>query len=194
MVHRDIKPTNILLCRMGIEYDFVKVLDFGLVKTIIGEAEPRMTAEGSTAGTPAYMPPEVALSHEPIDGRADLYGLGCVAYWLLTGCLVFEEKSSTATILAHVQSAPVSPSERSGIPVPASLERLTLACLAKSPTDRPADAEALSQLLADCADTGSWTQEEAERWWRINLPRSGFTPTTEFARGTSAPTSAMPTL
>jgi len=72
----------------------------------------------------------VALSHEPIDGRADLYGLGCVAYWLLTGCLVFEEKSSTATILAHVQSAPVSPSERSGIPVPASLERLTLACLA----------------------------------------------------------------
>jgi len=194
MVHRDIKPTNILLCRMGIEYDFVKVLDFGLVKTIIGEAEPRMTAEGSTAGTPAYMPPEVALSHEPIDGRADLYGLGCVAYWLLTGCLVFEEKSSTATILAHVQSAPVSPSERSGIPVPASLERLTLACLAKSPTDRPADAEALSQLLADCADTGSWTQEEAERWWRINLPRSGFTPTTEFARGSSAPTSAMPTL
>jgi len=194
MVHRDIKPTNIFLCRMGVDYDFVKVLDFGLVKTIMGEVEPRMTAEGSAAGTPAYMPPEVALSREQIDGRADLYGLGCVAYWLLTGCLVFEEKTSTATILAHLQSAPVAPSERSGIPVPASLERLTLACLAKSPADRPANAETLSQLLADCADAGSWKQEEAERWWRMNLPTNMFAQTPKSTRAITAPTSAQPTL
>jgi len=194
MVHRDIKPTNIFLCRMGVDYDFVKVLDFGLVKAIIGEAEPRMTAEGSATGTPAYMPPEVALSREQIDGRADLYGLGCVAYWLLTGRLVFEETSSTATILAHVQNAPVAPSERSGIPVPASLERATLACLAKSPADRPANAEVLSQLLADCADAGSWTQEEAERWWRINVPTSVFAQNAQSARAASAPTTAQPTL
>src|SRR6266852_5624078 len=136
MVHRDIKPTNIFICRVGGDYDFVKVLDFGLVKTIVSEEQTRVTAEGATAGTPAYMPPEVALSREQIDGRADLYGLGCVAYWLLTGCLVFEEKSSTATILAHVQNTPVAPSQRSRIPVPDSLERTILSCLAKSPADR----------------------------------------------------------
>jgi eukaryotic-like serine/threonine-protein kinase len=194
MVHRDIKPTNIFLCRMGVDYDFVKVLDFGLVKTIIGEAETGKTAESGPVGTPAFMPPEIALSRDPIDGRADLYGLGCVAYWLLTGRLVFEENSTTATILAHVQNAPVAPSARSGIPVPSALERATLACLAKSPADRPADAETLSQLLADCADAGSWTQEDAGQWWRANLARSVLTSTTESARATSTATTALPTL
>jgi tRNA A-37 threonylcarbamoyl transferase component Bud32 len=194
MVHRDIKPTNIFLCRVGVDYDFAKVLDFGLVKTIIGEAEPRMTAEGCTTGTPAYMPPEVALSREQIDGRADLYGLGCVAYWLLTGRLVFEEKTSTATILAHVQNTPVAPSERSGIPVPASLERLTLACLAKSPTDRPAGAEALANMLADCTDAGFWSQEDAERWWRIHLPKGVETSAARGEVRASTSTAAIPTL
>ena len=194
MVHRDIKPTNIFLCRIGVDYDFVKVLDFGLVKTIIGEAEPRMTAEGNATGTPAYMPPEVALSREQIDGRADLYGLGCVAYWLLTGRLVFEEQSSTATILAHVQNEPVAPSQRSGVPVPAGLERATLSCLAKSPSDRPASAEALSALLTDCADAGSWTQEEAERWWRTHLPDGPLSTPPGSGQPTSTSTAALPTL
>jgi serine/threonine protein kinase len=193
MVHRDIKPTNIFLCRMGLDYDFVKVLDFGLVKTILGESEPRMTAEGVTTGTPAYMPPEVALSRERIDGRVDLYGLGCVAYWLLTGHLVFEERSSTATILAHVQNTPVAPSERSGNPVPASLERAILSCLAKSPADRPANAEAFSQLLADCTDT-SWTQEEAERWWTTHLPDGAKRCPADSEQRTSTSTAAISTL
>jgi tRNA A-37 threonylcarbamoyl transferase component Bud32 len=191
MVHRDIKPTNIFLCRMGVDYDFVKVLDFGLVKTIIGELEPRMTAEGGATGTPAYMPPEVALSREHIDGRADLYGLGCVAYWLLTGRLVFEEKSRTATIVAHVHNTPQPPSQTSGNPVPAALERVVLACLAKSPEDRPANAEALSQLLADCADAGTWTQEEAERWWHVHLPES---PRPGDDEGDERPTAAITSL
>ena len=145
MIHRDIKPTNIFLCRMGNEHDFAKVLDFGLVKVLDGN-EVGMTVEGATTGTPAYMAPEVALGN-PIDGRTDIYGLGCVAYWLITGCLVFEEKGATATMLAHVRRAPVPPSQRSETSVPASLERAILMCLAKNPADRPATAEALARML-----------------------------------------------
>ena len=169
MIHRDIKPTNIFLCRMGNEHDFAKVLDFGLVKVLDGN-DVGMTVEGATTGTPAYMAPEVALGN-PIDGRTDIYGLGCVAYWLLTGCLVFEEKGATATMMAHVRRVPVVPSQRSETPVPASLERAILMCLAKSPADRPATAESLARML-DKSDLGSWTPDDAERWWQTNLPEN----------------------
>ena len=169
MIHRDIKPTNIFLCRMGNEHDFVKVLDFGLVKVMDGN-EAGMTVEGATTGTPAYMAPEVALG-DPIDGRTDIYGLGCVAYWLVTGGLVFEEKGATATMMAHVRRVPVVPSQRSETPVPASLERAILMCLAKSPADRPATAESLAKML-DKGDLGSWTPEDAEQWWQTNLPEN----------------------
>jgi hypothetical protein len=169
MIHRDIKPTNIFLCRMGNQHDFAKVLDFGLVKVLDGN-EVGMTVEGATTGTPAYMAPEVALGN-PIDRRTDIYGLGCVAYWLITGCLVFEEKGATATMLAHVRRAPVVPSQRSETSVPASLESAILKCLAKSPDDRPATAEALARML-DKGDLGSWTPEDAERWWQTNLPEN----------------------
>ncbi len=124
----------------------------------------------------------------------NLYGLGCVAYWLLTGHLVFEEGSSTATILAHVQNTPVAPSERCGFAVPASLERLTLACLAKSPADRPANAEAFSQLLADCVDAGSWTREAAELWWRAHLPQGTEPRGADGELRASASTAAITTL
>jgi serine/threonine-protein kinase len=176
---------------MGTDCDFVKVLDFGLVKMIISETENRLTDTG-TAGTPAYMAPEVALGRQEIDGRADLYSLGCVAYWLLTGHLVFDEKSPTATALAHVQGTPIPPSQQSGIPVPDLLERATLSCLAKSPAARPADAEMLSRMLADCTDVGPWTQEDAERWWNI-LPPDSPDPTPQIKR-ISDSTNAMSTL
>jgi len=140
MIHRDIKPTNIFLCRMGNEYDFAKVLDFGLVK-VLDEHETQMTVEGATTGTPAYMAPEMALGSSPVDGRTDLYGLGCVAYWLITGTLVFEEKGATAMMLAHLQKVPVAPSKRTEIMVPASLDRAIMMCLAKDPAQRPAGAE-----------------------------------------------------
>jgi serine/threonine protein kinase len=91
MIHRDVKPTNIFLCRMGNEFDFVKVLDFGLVKVM--DDEGQLSRQGATMGTPAYMAPELAMEDARIDGRCDLYGLGCVAYWLLTGRMVFEERS-----------------------------------------------------------------------------------------------------
>lgn len=172
MVHRDIKPTNIFLCRMGTEYDFAKVLDFGLVKMIEDHDVTQMTAPGGTTGTPSYMPPELALGGSEIDGRTDLYGLGCVAYWLLTGGLVFEEKGSTAMILAHVRNTPIPPSQRSGLPIPESLERIVLMCLEKERDRRPASADALVRMLDD-SGVEQWSARDAELWWRANMPEEG---------------------
>lgn len=177
MIHRDIKPTNIYVCRLGNEYDFAKVLDFGLVK-ILDSKDPQLTGVGGATGTPAYMAPEMALGNDHIDGRCDLYGLGCVAYWLLTGTLVFEENSATAMMLAHVQKTPVPPSKRSGLKIPAALEQVILACLEKKPEDRPDSAEVLFRALA-AAETGVWTQEDAESWWNVNVPEGGVGPEQE---------------
>lgn len=171
LVHRDIKPTNIFACNVGIEYDFVKVLDFGLVKDVSPKEALHLTVEGMSAGTPAYMAPEVAMGETHIDGRADIYGLGCVAYFLLTGVPVFYEKTATATALAHVQKAPVPPSQRSEIEIPGLLEQVVLSCLAKKPEDRPQSAQELSAQLA-ASGVPLWTQEEALEWWQAYLPAS----------------------
>lgn len=171
LVHRDIKPSNIFLCSVGIEYDFAKVLDFGLVKNLSQSADASITTEGISAGTPAYMAPEIAMGEVNIDGRVDLYGLGCVAYFLLTGSPVFAEKTATATALAHVQKTPVPPSQRSEIPIPPLLEQIILTCLAKDPGDRPQSALELSRLLAS-SGVPEWTQEQASEWWQLYLPVS----------------------
>jgi serine/threonine-protein kinase len=171
MVHRDIKPNNIYLCRMGNEYDFVKVLDFGLVK-VLDTNDPHITQTGAVTGTPAYMAPEMALGEDTVDGRCDLYGLGCVAYWLLTGQLVFEEKTLSAMMLAHLQKSPVPPSKRSGSNVSAALEHAILLCLAKKPDDRPASADVLARLLTESPEA-EWTQDNAELWWKTNAPEEG---------------------
>ena len=170
IIHRDIKPTNIFLCRMGNEYDFAKVLDFGLVKVLEDGNETQITVAGATTGTPSYMAPELALGSPHIDGRTDLYGLGCVAYWLLTGSLVFEKMGGTAMMLAHVHQVPVPPSQRGEHAVPASLDRAVMMCLAKEPAERPAGAETLASVLDSFDDVGSWTKEDAERWWQSNMP------------------------
>ncbi len=169
LIHRDVKPSNIFACSVGIEYDFVKVLDFGLVKNIASTETARLTIAGVSAGTPAYMAPEIAMGEEAIDGRVDLYGLGCVAYFLLTGSPVFEEKTPTATALAHVQKAPTPPSERSELEVPPLFEQIILRCLAKKPEDRPRTARELRDLLANCG-VAEWTQENASAWWQSYLP------------------------
>jgi serine/threonine protein kinase len=149
LVHRDIKPANIHLGRVGREPDFVKVLDFGLVKSIEGgkSEDPLATIAGMTLGTPAYMAPEMVGS-ETIDGRADLYSLGCVAYFLLTGQLVFQGDTAIQTMFMHIQQEPVPPSQRTENPIPPALERLILTCLAKQPEDRPASAADLAAGLA----------------------------------------------
>jgi serine/threonine protein kinase len=148
LIHRDIKPANIHIGRLGLQDDFVKVLDFGLVRSTAGPSEESLTgAAGTTPGTPAYMAPEMAHDRT-VDGRADLYSLGCVAYYLLTGHLVFEGDTPLQTILKHIQQPPEPPSERTDRTIPAELEALVLACLAKRPDERPRSAGDLGQRLA----------------------------------------------
>ena len=170
MVHRDIKPRNLFLCRLGTSYDFCKVLDFGLVKQVRTEDAQTMTAEGVVVGTFAFMPPEMAMAVSDLDGRTDLYGLGCVAYWLLTGQLVFDEPSNAAMIVAHAQKQPVPPSKRIQTRLPEDLEKVVLACLAKDPGKRPPSAVALSQMLASCSGIPIWTPDNAEHWWQSHPP------------------------
>jgi serine/threonine-protein kinase len=150
----------------------VKVLDFGLVKNLSPKDTMHLTVDGTSAGTPAYMAPETAMGETNIDGRVDIYGLGCVAYFLLTGSPVFDEKTPTATALAHVQKEPVPPSERSEMPIPADLERVILRCLAKKPEERPHSAQELSRLLDACTASPGWTREDAAAWWQDYLPES----------------------
>jgi serine/threonine-protein kinase len=154
LVHRDIKPANIHLGRLGLRDDFVKVLDFGLVRSMAGPSEESLAdAAGMTPGTPAYTAPEMAHD-QTVDGRADLYSLGCVAYYLLTGKLVFEGDTPLQTILQHLQHPPVPPSQRTDRPIPADLEAIVLACLAKRPEDRPRSAAVLSERLAAVESAG----------------------------------------
>jgi eukaryotic-like serine/threonine-protein kinase len=174
MVHRDIKPANLFTCRLGLDVDFVKVLDFGLVKT----ERPRrhgvedLTKDGAFTGTPGFMPPEVALGNQPIDGRADLYALGCVAYWLLTGKKVFEGGNAMQMVIDHVRTRPSPVSHRTDQPIPAELERIVMRCLEKDPAARPASARQLALDLAAIGMTEAWTEERARRWWLEHPPAS----------------------
>jgi len=175
LIHRDIKPANIFVCRLGPDYDFAKVLDFGLVKQSAGEQSIELTAEGITAGTPAFMAPEMALGKAEVDGRADIYALGCVAYWLVTGKYVFQGSTPVATILEHVRSEPVPPSRRTEVAIPPALEDVIMSCLAKDPADRPQNAEILGAVLEATGIAETWTIERARKWWDLHQPES-FAP------------------
>jgi serine/threonine-protein kinase len=172
LIHRDIKPSNIFTCRMGLAVDFVKVLDFGLVKAR-GDRdrnEPLLTAPDSTAGTPAYISPEVVRGDAVVDHRVDIYAVGCVAYWLLTGRLVFEAPNAMQLLFQHAERAPVPPSERVELEIPPALDALVLACLAKRPEDRPASAGELARRLRAAVVGEGWTEERAQRWWQRHRP------------------------
>ena len=171
LVHRDIKPSNLVACRMGLAVDFVKVLDFGLVKMPSEEGEERanLTSPNVTTGTPAFMAPEVALGNRPVDRRADLYALGCVAYWLLTGRTPFEAPTAVAMLMQHVQEDPLPPSHTSELPIPPELDRIVLDCLAKNPDDRPADAAVLYRRLSECPLPDPWDRDRAVEWWTLHL-------------------------
>ena len=169
LVHRDIKPANIHVGRVGRREDFVKVLDFGLVKEVssVNIGDSLSTIPGQMAlGTPGYMAPEMALG-EHVDGRADIYALGCVAYYLLTGSLVFDAETAFQMIAKHLQAAPVPPSQRTDKPVSPELERVILKCLAKDPMGRPQSAALLAQAL-EFIPTEAWSEDQARRWWENN--------------------------
>ncbi len=169
LIHRDVTPSNIYVCRMGREYDFVKVLDFGLVKFNAPATERTlMTGAHTTTGTPAYMAPEIILEGE-VDERADVYAVGCVAYYLLTGQRVFEADTAMKMFLQHVQAPPVPPSERTEMPIPRELDQIVLACLEKDPRRRPQNAEELLRMLRRCRFGAAWDHETARGWWQTHL-------------------------
>ena len=169
MVHRDLKPSNVMLCNVAMTYDFVKVLDFGLAKFVDNPELSQLTMAGTATGTPGYVAPEVAIGESSIDGRADIYALGCIAYFLLTGSLVFDDPNPMKMVLMHVKEAPMPPSARTDMPIPDSLERLVMQCLAKAPGERPATATVLHAMLT-ALDADRWADAEAEAWWHEHLP------------------------
>lgn len=165
LVHRDVKPANIVLCERGGALDVVKVLDFGLVKAVAGATDPGLTREGAIAGTPLYISPEAIMNPESVDGRSDLYSLGAVGYFLLTGRPVFDVRSVGEAVAAHVGQDPERPSVRVGHPLPEDLEDLLGACLAKSQENRPASAAEMIAVLDRCAESHPWTRQDARAWW-----------------------------
>jgi len=164
IVHRDIKPANIFLCRQGGELDIAKVLDFGLVKVVEGPVDPNVTQEDVATGTPHYMSPEALTDPDTIDGRSDLYALGAVGYYMLTGAPVFE--GSIVEVLGHhLHTDPIPPSERLGHELPFELEAVIMQCLAKNPEERPDGAREIRERLAACFEIRRWRQADARAWW-----------------------------
>jgi serine/threonine protein kinase len=169
LIHRDVKPSNIMLARQGGSYDVVKVVDFGLVKRLKDDDDPETSDTRYINGTPHYLSPEGVNTPHEVDARSDLYALGAVGYYLLTGRPVFEADTAFEVCMQHVQTAPLPLSEVRGEPVPNQLERLILSCLAKRKDDRPASAQALADAL-DRLDLPPWTRADAERWWQRHGP------------------------
>ncbi len=167
LIHRDIKPANIILTRRGGVCDMVKVLDFGLVKAANWEAA-HQTSANLVVGTPHFMPPEAVEKPETVDARSDLYSVGAVGYWLLTGKALFDTDNVEALLAQQVKDQPPRPSDRVGRPYSADLEAIIMQCLAKQPERRFPTAEALEEALARCASAGTWTVESAENWWRTH--------------------------
>jgi hypothetical protein len=166
LLHRDIKPSNVLACERGGVHDVAKLLDFGLVQeTRLGPGEARLTLQGSIIGSPPFMSPEQAAGSSQVDARSDIYGVGGLAYYLLTGRPPFQRETAMQMLLAHAYEAVVPPRELRP-EIPADLEAIVLRCLAKDPAERYPDAQSLEQALAGCSCAGGWDEEKAAAWWR----------------------------
>lgn len=171
LVHRDLKPANIFTCRYGGNVDFAKVLDFGLVMDR-RPTEEELQKPG-LIGTPAVMAPEMVRFNAPVDQRADIYALGCVAYWLLTAARVFEAENRADMLVMHAHQRPVPPSKRAGIAVPQALEDLVLSCLHKNPNQRPQSARELGDRMHALGVHETWTRPRREAWWQTHASELG---------------------
>jgi eukaryotic-like serine/threonine-protein kinase len=164
LIHRDIKPSNIFVSRRGGMDDVAKLLDFGLVLPIASAGAPQLSREGQILGTPLFMSPEQATGGGELDGRSDIYSLGAVAYFVLTGRPPFEGEDGLRLLIAHARD-PVVPPSLLDVNIPRDLERVVLRCLSKEPADRFPDSETLEGALGDCACKDDWGQHHAARWW-----------------------------
>ncbi len=167
LIHRDLKPANLFAAKLGGLHDVAKLLDFGLVRQVMGEhsPSPSVTQEGSFSGSPLFMPPEQFVAYSEVDERADIYALGCVAYFLLTGRPPFEGRNPIEVILNHTNK-PVMPPSAIVPAIPTDLESIVLRCLEKNPDDRFQDVANLEQALAACQCADKWTEDMAARWWQ----------------------------
>src|SRR5262249_53300922 len=173
LIHRDIKPGNIIACERGGVYDVAKLLDFGLVRSVGPESQDeRLTQEGAVAGTPAYMSPEQAGGQDDLDARSDIYSLGASAYYLLTGQPPFKRAKAVQVILAHLHD-PVRRLAELRSQIPADLAAVVLRCLEKDPRRRFPDAQSLEKALADCQTHGQWNEESAAVWGRAHAGSNG---------------------
>jgi serine/threonine-protein kinase len=173
LVHRDIKPANLFICTYGGEYDFVKVLDFGIAgrtQHLVETGALGLTRDNVLLGTPAYIAPEQAVGGSGVDSRADIYAVGCVAYFLLTGQLVFTADTPVGVVVHHAHTPPTPPSDRTEMPIPPALDQLVMACLAKNPGNRPQSAKELSRKLTDITGLEPWTDDRAREWWELREP------------------------
>jgi serine/threonine-protein kinase len=190
LVHRDLKPANIFTCRHGGQSDFVKVLDFGLVM------DRRPTEEElekkTLIGTPAVMAPEMVRFNAPVDQRADIYALGCVAYWMLTSERVFEAESRADMLVMHAHQRPIPPSRRAGVWVHEDLERVILQCLDKNPTKRPQTARELGDQLREIGVHHQWTRDRRDAWWHTHGGQPATSETDTHDRGGSVRLDTVP--
>ena len=165
LIHRDIKPQNIMVCHSGAEFDVVKVLDFGLVKELTAEATMTM----SISGSPKYMSPESITAPQDVTSSTDIYSLGITAFFMLTGRYPFNKGDSpTAALFQHINAEPKRPSEVVKFSIPEDLENLIMKCMEKDPRDRPASMNDLAKELMACQDAHGWDKHKAMEWWAEN--------------------------
>jgi eukaryotic-like serine/threonine-protein kinase len=173
LIHRDLKPPNIFAAFRGGRYDVAKLLDFGLVKPTRADSSPVLTREGTITGSPLYMAPEQIMQTHQADARTDLYGMGAIAYFLLTGQPPFDSTDAMTVMVAHARD-PVVPPSRLRPGLPDDLEKIVLRCLEKNPGARFQDAQSLANALDSCTDAAGWSPEQAALWWQAHEPAASI--------------------